>query len=67
MSNLKAIYSSISKNKPETFKGSFIKKITGSLNYEIINLVIIILMINFILVFFIIRFFINKRKKNETT
>ena len=28
MSNLKAIYSSISKNKPETFKGSFIKKIT---------------------------------------
>ena len=53
--------------KMENIPTSFIKKITGSLNYEIINLVIIIIMINFILVFFIIRFFINKRKKNETT
>ena len=28
MDNLKAVYSSVSKNKPETVKGSFIKKVT---------------------------------------
>ena len=44
---------------------SFINKIIGSLNYEILNLVIILIMINFIIFFFIIRFFINRRKKIE--
>jgi len=43
---------------------SFVKKISSSLNFQIINLIVIIIMLNIIIGFFSFRYFKNKRKQN---
>ena len=43
---------------------SFLKKLSNSLNFQIINLIVIIVMLNIIVAFFGLRYIKNKRNKN---
>jgi hypothetical protein len=48
----------------ENIPSSFLKKISTSLNFQIINLIVIIIMVNIIILFFGIKYYKNIRKKN---